>query len=781
MGLAFATLVASSAPASALEVPTAPRSAAAIGGRTTGNMTVTWLAPTSLGGAGSVRYWVETAVDGGAFGPKVDVATARKKLLPCAGVNSCDFRVYAKNTAGFSPASNVATGTWAVPGKPTVGTVTGGPAVGKMALTIKAPASNGGQAITGYLYEVQVNSAGAWTGPFPLGTATPRVVDCASVTPTGGCNYRIYAVNSVGSSVVSANKAGLWNLPKAAQIISVTPGRPVAMATVNYQGPFDTGGLAVSYTYEVAVDGGAFSPGAFSLPTGPGSATVECPAGNNCSYRLTTHNAKGAGPVSNVVTTAFNPPGRVPPLKATVATVADLNLGSGDAVATVSWSAQTNTGGQPVTGYDGRACNGNCDDNNSAWSSATVVSLGNTNTWRPTCPSGQVTCSYEVRARNSIGIGPWGSSYRLTPFGVTNVTATSAAPAGNVTVMWSGPAEVGAGIDHIALYRCLTTAGCSNSANWSDTGLTITGNPQTVTHNCGQNVSCTYKIVAFGSLGAGASASSAASAATGSTLPDAPTALTATTNNTTFGAVNLAWTAPANSGTFLVTDYVFQRSINGGSFSAPISTGSNSTTYTDTACGASNSCTYQVAAVTSAGTGSYSNTATAEGANTPSAPVLSATPGSAVASVDLSWTSPTDNGGLAVSGYKVEKRSGTGPFTWTTIATPTSNSATDGACGAAVSCTYRVSAQNALGYGALSNEATALGTNLQPPQNLTAATSTNTLGGVLVTWQYPSDDGGVPIAGYEFRYKIGAGAFSAWASTGSGTGLSFTHVCGQAT
>src|SRR5262249_2992566 len=159
-------------------------------------------------------------------------------------------------------------------------------------------------------------------------------------------------------------------------------------------------------------------------------------------------------------------------------------------------------------------------------SSASVVSLGNTNQWRPVCPAGQATCSFEVRAVNALGTGPWGTSVRLTPFAVTNVSAQSAAPAGNVTVTWQGPAEVGAGIDHIALYYCL--GACSNTGNWFDTGLTITGNPQTATHNCGQGVTCTYRVVAIGSGGAGSSASSAATAASGSTLPDAPTGLTAT-------------------------------------------------------------------------------------------------------------------------------------------------------------------------------------------------------------------------------------------------------------
>ena len=780
--------------AAAASPPSEPRSVTAVGGPTTGNMTVKWLAPLSLNGSGLLNYSVATANDGGPFGAPVIVGKVLKRVLPCGGVTSCDYRVYATNGAGTSGPSNVATGTWTVPGKPTILTVSGGPAVGQMAMTIRPPASNGGKAISSYLYDVQVNSTGTWTGPFAVTGSAPKSVGCSSTLGTGGCSYRIYAVNDLGSSVVSAVVAGSWNLPKAPDLISVKPGPLAGGATIEWQGPGDTGGLAPTFSYEIAVDGGAFTPGASSLPSNPKQAQVECPGTNNCSYRVTATNAKGAGPASNIMTTAFNPPGRVGNLLATVTSVADLNLGSGVPTATVTWASPANTGGLAITGYDGRMCAanlGNCDETDPAWASSSVVSLGNTTTWRIPCPAGQITCTFQVRAINSLGNGPWGVAARLTPFAVTNVAAITAAPAGNVTITWNGPAEAGAGVVQMALYSCLTVSGCGNTANWTNTGIAITGNPQTVTHNCGQGVSCTYRVVAIGSGGAGSSASSATSVAAGSTLPGAPSGLTASSHPTTIGAVNLGWVAPSNAGSFPVTDYVFQRSINGGAFSAPISTGSTSLTYTDIGCGASNSCTYQVAAVTSAGTGSYSNTATAEGANVPSAPQnLVATQGVPIGSVQLTWIAPSDNGGNAVTGYFVE-RSLDGGLTWPlSVSTGNTLSYTDLTCGPNVSCTYRVSADNSVGRGAPSNTATALGTVVNPPTNLTAATSTangsfvpalSNLGGVDLAWTASTTVG----ATYEFRVSTNGGtSFSAWSST---SGLLFagttsgTHICATPT
>ena len=145
-----------------------------------------------------------------------------------------------------------------------------------------------------------------------------------------------------------------------------------------------------------------------------------------------------------------------------------------------AWGTPSNVGGAPISSYEGRMCEGNCDETDPAWNSATVVSLGQHRqlahpvSRRPVHlfvpgPRDQLDRSRTVgcfRAPHSVRESP---ASRRSP---RHRPATSPST-------WTGPAEVGAGIDHIALYRCLTTSGCSNTANWSDTGLTIVGNPQT--------------------------------------------------------------------------------------------------------------------------------------------------------------------------------------------------------------------------------------------------------------------------------------------------------------
>ena len=94
-------------------------------------------------------------------------------------------------------------------------------------------------------------------------------------------------------------------------------------------------------------------------------------------------------------------------------------------------------------------------------------------------------------------------------------------------------------------------------------------------------------------------------------------------------------------------------------------------------------------------------------ATMPSAPTnLSATAVSP-SQINLSWTAPTNNGGSAVTGYKIE-RSTDGGTTWSTIAASTAHSwYSDYFLSASTTYTYRVSAINAIGTSLPSSTASA--------------------------------------------------------------------------
>jgi uncharacterized repeat protein (TIGR02543 family) len=198
--------------------------------------------------------------------------------------------------------------------------------------------------------------------------------------------------------------------------------------------------------------------------------------------------------------------------------------------------------------------------------------------------------------------------------------------------------------------------------------------------------------------------------------PDAPTSVTA--SGATATSLNVSWTAPADPGTSAISDYTIQYSSNSGSSWSTFShTASSSTSATVTGLTRTTSYIFKVAAVTTVGTGSYSTTSTAvsTAAAVPGAPTGLAATSNADAQSVVSWTAPSDNGGAAITSYKVEYSSdGTNFNTATTAATGTSYTVTGLTNG--TTYTFRVSAINSAGTGSASatTTATTKGTALTP-------------------------------------------------------------------
>jgi len=200
--------------------------------------------------------------------------------------------------------------------------------------------------------------------------------------------------------------------------------------------------------------------------------------------------------------------------------------------------------------------------------------------------------------------------------------------------------------------------------------------------------------------------------ATPPTVPQSPTNLAATAFSSS--QINLSWTAPSNNGGSAITGYKIERSSNGGStWSGLVSnTGSTATTYSDTGLASSTTYTYRVSAINAIGTSSSSNTASATLSTiitVPSTPTgLTATAFSS-SQINLSWTAPSNNGGSAITGYKIE-RSSNGGSTWSGLVSNTGSTATtysDTGLASSTTYTYRVSAINSVGTSSASNIASA--------------------------------------------------------------------------
>ena len=108
-------------------------------------------------------------------------------------------------------------------------------------------------------------------------------------------------------------------------------------------------------------------------------------------------------------------------------------------------------------------------------------------------------------------------------------------------------------------------------------------------------------------------------------------------------------------------------------------------------------------------TDDLSGTASCNSPSTPQPPTgLTATTVSS-SQINLSWTAPSNNGGSAITGYKIEK-STDGGTTWSTIVSNTGSTSTtysDTGLAASTTYAYRVSAINSVGTSAPSNTASA--------------------------------------------------------------------------
>jgi len=227
------------------------------------------------------------------------------------------------------------------------------------------------------------------------------------------------------------------------------------------------------------------------------------------------------------------------------------------------------------------------------------------------------------------------------------------------------------------------------------------------------------------------------------TVPGAPRNLQAIPGD---AQVALNWQAPSNDGGSPVLLYTIYRGNSSGGESFLI-TVPLVTTYTDATVTNGVTYYYQVSATNAIGEGPRSSEVSVTPATPPGAPQgLSATPGDAT--VSLTWSPPSSNGGSPITNYRVYRGNISGGETLlTTLGVATSYSDTTVTNG--VTYYYEVSALNNVGEGPRSSEASAtpIASTTVPgaPQDLGAVAGDAT---VALAWSSPSSDGGSTITNY---------------------------------
>ncbi|MED5584305.1 MAG: fibronectin type III domain-containing protein, partial [Actinomycetota bacterium] len=145
-----------------------------------------------------------------------------------------------------------------------------------------------------------------------------------------------------------------------------------------------------------------------------------------------------------------------------------------------------------------------------------------------------------------------------------------------------------------------------------------------------------------------------------------------------------------------------------------------------------------------------------EGASAPGAPTsLGGTAGDQ--QVELSWTAPTGNGGVSLTGYRVESSTNSGS-SWSTVVADTGSTSTSYTATSLANGTeylFRVSAINVVGAGSASSSATA--TPRTTPGQPGSLSATEGTAQVDLSWSDPSSDGGSAVTGYKVEQSTDSG------------------------
>jgi hypothetical protein len=111
----------------------------------------------------------------------------------------------ADNAAGTPHKVNLTgTGVAVAPSAPTIGTAVRANASGSATVNWSAPASNGGSAITGYVVQVLLNGTNTQVGALRPAGATATSLLVSGLTNGTAYQFRVAAVNAVGTSAFSA-------------------------------------------------------------------------------------------------------------------------------------------------------------------------------------------------------------------------------------------------------------------------------------------------------------------------------------------------------------------------------------------------------------------------------------------------------------------------------------------------------------------------------------------------------------------------------------------------
>ena len=720
---------------------------------TPGNAQValSWTAPADDGGSAITDYVVQFSSNGGTTWTTFSDGVSITPSATVTGLTNGTLyyiRVATKNSAGPGGYVSITATPRTIPGVPTALTAAAGYHSADLDWT--APASNGGNAITDYAIQYSTDAGATWTTHPHTASTTPSI-SVRGLTPGVASLFRVAAMNAAGqgswSSSVSTTPTSTLGAPES--VVGTYGDASVALSWSAPYVPAETS--LIDYVIQYSSDSGAnWSSFAKSTSTDTNATVTGLTNGTSYVFRVAAVNPNGTGSWSSASASVL--PHATPDAPTGVTPT------YGNTSVALTWTAPASNGGLAITNYVIQYSS----NSGSSWTTFSDGTSTNTSTTVTGLANG-TPYVFRVAAVNDAQ-GSWSSTSpaatpRTTPAAPTSVSGTF----GNASVVltWTAPASSGgASITDYAIHYSINGTTWTPFADGTSaaTSATVTGLTNGTLY--------VFRVSALNSEGSGPW-SSTSSSVRPHTVPDAPTAVTPTYGNT---QVSLSWTTPASNGGLAITDYVVQYSSDAGSNWTTASDGVSTST-SATVIGLTNGTPYvfRVAAVNDEQGAWSATSAPATPRTTASAPTaLAGTFGNA--SVALTWTAPSDNGGASITDYSIQYSSNSGS-TWTSF--PHTASAASGitVTGLTNGTTYvfRVGAVNSEGTGAWSSTSASVLPHTTPGAP-TAVTPTHGNAQVALSWAAPASNGGLAITDYVIQYSSNSG--STWTTFADGTSTS---------
>jgi hypothetical protein len=687
---------------------------------TDGLLTVSWRAPVDNGGSAITSYKLQRLINGQWSTIREGIALEAKLTREAPGT-SYSLRVFAVNSLGEGAASAVAVTSvpFAKSSAPRNLNADSTSQNNRVVFSWQAPENTGGAVVSSYRLEYSANGT-SWIAMAIVSGLTATV----SSPPKGlTYSYRVFASTPAGLSdasnlVTVTIAASKPNSPSPRSLNFASDGSIL----LSWFAPGDNGGSPITgYRVEMSTNGTTFAD---LITTAGNVLTATAPkanAGVLVSFRIYAITALGESNASSVfrIQTPFLKP--TAPLNFTA-------VDNGSSVA-VAWAVPENLGGATSASYRVMFSR----DAGSTWSVSTVTNSLSANTIRP---SKGTTWQYRVVANTQFGLGDFSN--------VVSITVAASAPSvpswsrvafatdGSIDLRFNAPSDNGGSpITGYTVQKSL------DQVNWTTVATPAFGTNTLTLPRENPGVRLFVRVTATNALGV--SVPSVSNIQMPFLKPSAVQNF-AVVDSQTF--VRATWTAPTELGGSTYVVYRVDVSRDSGTTWSQLTTVSGSSTGANlTRPAKGTTWQYRVTTVTSFGPGdSTAAIAIAAAATVPSSPSIRSFTMNADQTMSLVFNSPSDLGGLALSGYVVERSSN--GSTWTVM----SNVAATGgplsiekqAPGTLIY--VRVIAVNSLGSSSPSSWRALQTPFLQASavQNLTATVGSF----VSLRWQAPSDLGG---------------------------------------